>query len=85
MLSTSTWCIDTGVTDHVCNSLQGFQETQRLTEGEITVYMDNATKVAAVAVGNVYLSFSRNRNLVLRNCLYVPSFRKNLISVSKLF
>ena len=47
--------------------------------------MGNATKVVAVTVGDVYLSFDRNRNLILRNCLYVPSFRKNLISVSKLF
>ena len=22
-----TWCVDTGATNHVCNSLQGFQET----------------------------------------------------------
>ncbi|CAA0821515.1 Unknown protein, partial [Striga hermonthica] len=53
VVSTSTWCVDTGATDHVCNSLQGFQETRRLRDGEITVYMGNATKVAAVAVGVV--------------------------------
>lgn len=85
VLSTSTWCVDTGATDHVCITLQGFQETRRLSDGEITIFMGNATKVAAVAVGDVYLSFGRNKTLVLRNCLYVPSFRKNLISVSKLF
>ncbi|GER47805.1 gag-pol polyprotein [Striga asiatica] len=83
VVSTRTWCVDTGATDHVCNSLQGFQETKRLREGEITVYMGNATKVAAVAVGDVTLSFDSS-SLVLRNCLYVPSFRKNLVSVSKL-
>ena len=55
-----------------------------MAEGEITVYMGNATKVAAIAVGDVYLSFDRNKTLVLRNCLYVPTFRKNLVSVSKL-
>ena len=45
--------------------------------------MGNATKVAAIAVGDIYLSFDGNKTLVLRNCLYVPKFRKNLIS--KLF
>ena len=25
--TTGTWCVDTGATNHVCNSLQGFQET----------------------------------------------------------
>ncbi|CAA0824494.1 Uncharacterized mitochondrial protein AtMg00300, partial [Striga hermonthica] len=33
----------------------------------------------------VYLHFGLDRFLVLKNCLYVPCFRKNLISVSKLF
>ena len=85
VLSTGTWWVDTGATDHVCNSLQGFQETRRLAEGEITVYMGNATKVAAIAVGDIYLSYDGNKTLVLRNSLYVPTFRKNLISVSKLY
>ena len=83
-LSTSTWCVDTGATDHVCNSLQGFQETQRLSDGEIYVYMGDATRVAVVAVGDVILHFVSNKTLILRNCLYVPTFRRNLISVSKL-
>ena len=85
VLSTGTWWVDTGATDHVCNSLQGFQETRRLVEGEITVYMGNAMKVAAIVVGDIYLSVDGNKTLVLRNCLYIPTFRKNLISVSKLY
>ena len=32
---TGTWCVDIGATNHVCNSLQGFQETRWLTDGEI--------------------------------------------------
>ena len=47
--------------------------------------MGNATKVAAIAVGDIYLSYDGNKTLVLRNSLYVPTFRKNLISVSKLY
>ena len=47
--------------------------------------MSNATRVTVVVVGDVLLSFDRNKTLILRNCLYVPCFRKNLISVSKLF
>ncbi|CAA0833201.1 Unknown protein, partial [Striga hermonthica] len=83
VVSTRTWCVDTGATDHVYNSLQGFQKTRRLREGEITVYMGDATKVAAVAVGDVTLPFDSSI-LVFRHYLYVPSFRKNLFSVSKL-
>ena len=46
--------------------------------------MGNATKVAAVAVGDYYLNFGRDRYLLLKDCLYVPSIRRNLISVSNL-
>ena len=46
--------------------------------------MGNATKVAAVAVGDYYLHFGRDRYLLLKDCLYVPSIRSNLILVSSL-
>ena len=29
-VSTGTWCVDTGATNHVCKSLQGFQVTRQL-------------------------------------------------------
>ena len=46
--------------------------------------MGNATKVAAIAVGDYYRNFGRDRYLLLKDCLYVPSIRRNLISVSSL-
>ena len=55
-----------------------------LRDGEICIFLGDATRVAVVAVGTINLSFGSDRNLVLNNCLYVPSFRRNLISVSKL-
>lgn len=54
-ISTSTWCVDTGATNHVCNSLQGFQRTRMLRDGEIYVFMGDATKVVVVVVGVVTL------------------------------
>ena len=44
--------------------------------------MGNATKVLAVVVGDLHLSFGRDRILILRNCHFVPSIRRNLVSVS---
>ena len=84
VLSTSTWCVDTEATNHVCNSLQGFQETRQLSDGEIYLHIGNATKMGAVAVGDYYLNFGRDRYLLLKDCLYVPYIRRNLISVSSL-
>ena len=46
--------------------------------------MKNAMRVAAIAVGNVILNFNNNRSLILRYCLYVPTIRRNLVSVSSL-
>ena len=57
---------------------------RKLRDGEIYLHMGNATKVAAVAVGDYYLNFGRDKYLLLKDCLYVPSIIKNLISVSNL-
>ncbi|CAA0835599.1 Unknown protein, partial [Striga hermonthica] len=50
-----------------------------------TMYLGDASRASAVAVGDVYLDFGLDRFLVLKDCLYAPCFRKNLISFSKLF
>ena len=65
-------------------SLQGFQETRELVDEKICLWMRDATKVAAVAVGEITLQFSGDRVLVLVDCLYVPLVRRNLISVPSL-
>ena len=57
---------------------------RQLSDGEIYLHTGNATKVAVVAIGDYYLNFSRDRYLLLKDCLYVPSIRRNLISVSSL-
>ena len=80
--TTGTWCVDTGATNHVSNSLQGFQETKRLARGEIDLLMGDTSRVAAVAVGVVTLHFEGDKILVLDDCLYVPNVRRNLVSVS---
>ena len=40
--------------------------------------------MATVAVGDLHLSFGRDKILILRNCLFVPSIRRNLVSISSL-
>ena len=57
---------------------------RKLSDGEIYLHMGNAKKVEVVAVGDYYLNFSRDRYLLLKDCLYVPSIRMNLIPVSSL-
>ncbi|MCE8502524.1 DDE-type integrase/transposase/recombinase, partial [Latilactobacillus sakei] len=79
----NSWCIDSGASAHICNSLQGYKEKRKLNEGEITLLMGNESRVDAVSIGDIFLYFNK---VVIRlhDCLYVPHFRRNLISVSKL-
>ena len=46
--------------------------------------MASSASISVIAVGDLSLSFSNTSVLVLHDCLFVPDFRKNLISVSKL-
>ena len=72
--------MDSGCTNHICNSLQGFQETRKLKEGELFLTLADGSKIPVVAVGVYNLCF-KSRVLILEDCLYV---RRNLISATYL-
>ena len=82
--TSNTWCIDSAATHHICNSLQGFQLSKPLEDGEISLSLGSEAKVSAVAVGVVRLAFQNNNVLILNNALYVTNIRRNLISVPSL-
>ena len=72
-----------GCTNHICNSLQGFQETRKLNEGELSLTLTERSRIPVVVVGVFNLCFD-SRVLILEDCLYVPNVRKNLISATNL-
>ncbi|KAH9801407.1 hypothetical protein KPL71_001014 [Citrus sinensis] len=76
-----TWVLDSGATNHICNSLYWFQETRKISEGSVKLQLGTGQFVSAVKTGSVLLSFN-NETLVLNNCLYVPDIKRNLISVA---
>ena len=80
---TDSWCVDSGCTNHICNSLQGFQETKKLNEGEIFLTLADGSRIPVVAIGGFNLCFE-SRVLILDDCLYVPNVRWNLISATYL-
>ena len=63
--------------------MPGFRATRQLNKDEVRVSMGDASSASAVTVGDVYLCIL-DSVLVLKDVLYVPDFRRNLISVSKL-
>ena len=58
VVSTGTWCVDTGATNHLRNSLQGFEETKQLGEGERYVLLGDSTRLSVIAVGKFTIHLS---------------------------
>ena len=79
----SIWIVDSGATNHVCCSLQLLDSWRDLTEGSFTMRVGTGDAVSAKAVGVSNLNFNKSY-LCLNDVLYIPGFRRNLISVSKL-
>ena len=78
-----SWCVDSGCTNHICNSLQGFQETRKLNEGELFLTLVDGSRIPIVAIGVYNLCFE-SRVLILEDYFYVPNVRRNLISATYL-
>jgi len=74
----NSWIIDTGATDHMCNSISCFT-TFSVVKSRY-VKLPNGHLALITHIGTVRLS----QNLTIHNVLCVPSFSFNLISVSKL-
>ena len=75
------WIIDSGATNHACYSLQWFKQSSPLSKGQRSLKLGNGEYVSVMAVGLVELCFN-NKTLCLSDCLFVPDFKRNLVSVS---
>ena len=84
MDATNNWCIDSGATNHIYNSLRGFRSTRRCSDGKVMLTLGSSATVSAVAIGVVVLQFQDNKTLILLDVFYVPLMRCNLISVLEL-
>ena len=82
--STDTWIIDSGATQHVCNSMQGLKVTKKFRANEFTLHLGDGSRVEASAMGDVTLNFNNFKYLVLKDCYYIPVFKQNFISISSL-
>ena len=83
-VDSQSWIIDSGSTNHICSSLQMLSSSRELADGECSMVVGNGADVSAVAVGADRLEL-RNKFLVLNNVYCIPGFRRNLVSVSKLY
>jgi len=72
------WLLGSGANDHICCSLSSFSSFYKIKP--VNVNLPNSTSVLAHHAGNIQFS----RNLFLTHVLYSPTFKLNLISISKL-
>ncbi|KAF7839831.1 Retrovirus-related Pol polyprotein from transposon TNT 1-94 [Senna tora] len=83
-VSSNTWWIDSGATIHISNTLQGFLNQRKPTSSEQYIYSGNKMGSLVEAIGTCKLILNSGFVLILDRTFYVPSFSRNLISISKL-
>jgi len=73
------WILDTGATRHFCANNDLMHDFEDVPDGK-HVFMGNAATAGVMCKGKVLLKFTSGKSLCLNNVLFVPSFRRNLVS-----
>jgi hypothetical protein len=79
--SLNTWWINSGATVHVYNLLQGFVMKTSTRKEEQSLKVADGKEAYVEVIGSIVLHLHSGFNLHLNNVLYVPSLKRNLISV----
>ena len=80
----NTWWLDIGATIHVTNSLQGMICQRGLTNLEQHVYMGDNSRAKMDITRIIKLKLATRYVFELQEVSYVPSIRRNLLSISLL-
>ena len=62
--------------------MQDLKKVRGLREGEITLWIGNGVRVAAIVVGTYSLRLPSGFSLIIKDCYYVLVASKNLIFIS---
>ena len=80
----NTWWLDTSAIIHVTNSLHGMISQRGPTNLEQHVYMGDGSRAKLDIMGIIKLKLAIGYVLELQEVSYVPSIRRNLLSISLL-
>ncbi|KAL0406011.1 UNVERIFIED_CONTAM: hypothetical protein Slati_3915000 [Sesamum latifolium] len=82
--NSASWVLDTGCGAHICNDLQVLQRSRKLSKDEMILRLGDGKVVAAETVGSLSLVVSNHVRIDLKDCFFVPSMVKNIISIPML-
>ena len=77
-----TWWIYSGATTHINVSIQGYLSCRKPNDGEGYIFVGDGKKVEVKAIGTFRLFLKSGTYLDLNETYVVPSFRRNLVSIS---
>ena len=80
----NSWVVDSGSTSHIARDNKSFTSMQTIPRGNRYVYLGTNAKADILGIGNYILKLPGGGKLLLKDTLYSPSMRRNLISVSQL-
>ena len=79
--TTSTWYIDSGYSSHMTSAREMFSELSK--QGiDVEVVLGDDTIVRVVGHGTITFQRESMSPMILRDVLFVPGLKKNLISIS---
>lgn len=80
----NNWCVDSGVTSHMCHDKSKFTKLIPVTNQKVRLAAEVTTEIKGK--GTIHLTVSNGKiqkKIRLDNTLYVPGLKTNLISISK--
>jgi hypothetical protein len=80
----NTWWLDSGATTHISVSMQGCLNYRKPSDGERYIYMGDGKSVEVDVIGTFRLLLGTGRYLDLKDTFVIPTFSRNLVSVSLL-